>query len=237
MSTNPPAPTTTPSISQREQTILTTFLLPRATLPHILPLTQFTKLFPQPHQSNPQIKHLYRHLQSTRSTLLDRVQKTIELEVLQGKRQRARANKSALIHIHKQNTLHANTQKVDEVDIGIELFGTTVNHEPIIPLKELLAQMEDAVQELAEEERRLEEMCKSILKDMQEAVGDLSDLRYGKFSTQGIEGKVIDQLRNLAQTCDGIIAEKDGIEDDDDEDDEENDDVDTEMEDGNETVS
>lgn len=88
--------------------------------------------------------------------------------------------------------------------VGIELFGTS-NFEPVMPLGELLAQMEDAVEELAEEERRLEEECNKMMKEMQDWVGGLSDLIYGKFSTPGIEGKVIEQLDNLEETCERVL--------------------------------
>ena len=88
--------------------------------------------------------------------------------------------------------------------VGVELFGAN-NSEPIMPLGELLAAMENAVEDLVEEERRLESECNQKMKVMQEWVGGLSDLIYGKFSTQGIETKVVEQLENLTETCERVL--------------------------------
>lgn len=88
--------------------------------------------------------------------------------------------------------------------VGVELFGAS-NSEPIMPLEELLASMENAVEDLVEEERRLESECNRKMKVMQELVGGLSDLIYGKFSTQGIEENVVEQLENLTETCERIL--------------------------------
>lgn len=71
-----------------EQTILSTFLLAPSPLPTILPLAQFTALFPRSEQSSPEIKRLYRSLQHRRALVTDSVAQNIEEEVKRGKGQR-----------------------------------------------------------------------------------------------------------------------------------------------------
>ena len=199
MSTNSTQSFTT---TRTEHKILTSFLLSRAPLTDILPLTHFIALFPAKRRQNTQIKLLYRHLQAQRTSVLDRVEKNIEFEVLQGKRQRKRVLQS--LRSQKNNTNGENISA--ETMAGVELFGTA-NYEPIIPLKELLAMMEDAVEEVAAEERRLEAECDALLGEMQGWVGDMSDLIYGKFGVQGIESKVMEQLENLTETCERVLED------------------------------
>lgn len=81
-----------------ETTILSTFLLPPAPLPSLITLQAFTSLFPRPEQSSPQIKALYRDLQSQRARLADSVARNISAEVKRGNTQRrlvARARRQA----------------------------------------------------------------------------------------------------------------------------------------------
>ena len=77
-----------------------------------------------------------------------------------------------------------------------------------MPLGDLLTAMENALEDLVEEERRLESECDRKMNVMQEWVGGLSDLIYGKFSTQGIESKVVEQLENLTETCERVLEEE-----------------------------
>ncbi|KAF8454543.1 hypothetical protein BGX38DRAFT_1172297 [Terfezia claveryi] len=134
----------------------------------------------------------------SRTQTISRVKKNIDLEVSQSKRQVQRLRQS-------NSASGSNTQGLTrDVMVGVELFGTS-NSEPVMPLAELLVQMEDTVEEFAEEERRLEEECDKMMKEMQEWVGGLSDLIYGKFSTAGIESKVTEQLENLEETCERVL--------------------------------
>lgn len=51
----------------------------------------------------------------------------------------------------------------------------------------------------------LDKECETILEELKMTVGDLSDLRYGKFSNVGIDGKVISDLENLHDTCERVL--------------------------------
>lgn len=68
-----------------ESTILTNFLLRPAQLPSITTLAQFTSFFPSAQQSSPEIKRLYRSLQSQRATLTDAITNNIAVEEKRGK--------------------------------------------------------------------------------------------------------------------------------------------------------
>lgn len=71
-----------------EYSILSSFLLSRASLQDIISLRQFTELFPKAVRSNPQIKLLYAELQLQRSKTCDRVKKNIQFETRLGVKQR-----------------------------------------------------------------------------------------------------------------------------------------------------
>lgn len=51
----------------------------------------------------------------------------------------------------------------------------------------------------------LDKECETILEELKMTVGDLSDLRYGKFSNVGIDGKVVSDLENLHDTCERVL--------------------------------
>ena len=87
-SSNPYDPNTTSTPSTTESRILETFLLHPSPLPIIIPLPQFTTLFPKAQQSHPQIRTLYRALQLQRNLDLETVRANIEREIARGVKQR-----------------------------------------------------------------------------------------------------------------------------------------------------
>lgn len=68
-----------------EISILANYLLVPAQLPAIISLREFTGLFPRAQQSSPQIRKLYRDLQTQRNNLIDDVASNIEDEAKRGK--------------------------------------------------------------------------------------------------------------------------------------------------------
>lgn len=68
-----------------ESTILANYLLVPAQLPAIISLKEFTDLFPRAQQSSPQVKRLYRDLQTQRNALIDAVASNIENEARRAK--------------------------------------------------------------------------------------------------------------------------------------------------------
>ena len=71
-----------------ESQILSTFILPPASIRSFISLSSFTKLFPQPSRKNPQIAYLYRELQHQRGLIVDQIERNIAAEVRAGEKQR-----------------------------------------------------------------------------------------------------------------------------------------------------
>lgn len=61
--------------------------------------------------------------------------------------------------------------------------------------------MEDAIGELEEDLRRLEEEEATLLASLQQTVGNLSDLRYGRLGSSQLPEQVLDGLVDLQETC------------------------------------
>lgn len=85
-----------------------------------------------------------------------------------------------------------------------QLFGAA-STEPKLPLKQLLQAMTAAADDLDAEFQGLDKECETMLDELKMAIGDLSDLRYGKFSNVGIDGKVVSDLENLHNTCERVL--------------------------------
>lgn len=59
--------------------------------------------------------------------------------------------------------------------------------------------------DLDAEFKDLDKECETMLEELKVTIGDLSDLRYGKFGNVGIDGKVITDLKSLHHTCDMVL--------------------------------
>lgn len=99
-----------------ELTILANYLLVPAQLPTLISLKEFTELFPNAQRSSPQIRKLYRDLQTQRNGIIDHVGSNIEDEAKRGKllrREIRRARREA-----------ENPEHDDEVDIERAVCAT-----------------------------------------------------------------------------------------------------------------
>lgn len=76
------------AMAPTETKILSDYLLVPAQLPAIISLQEFTELFPRSLQSSPQIRNLYRDLQTQRNAVVDSVAAEIEAEAKRGKAMR-----------------------------------------------------------------------------------------------------------------------------------------------------
>lgn len=65
--------------------------------------------------------------------------------------------------------------------------------------------MTAAADDLDAEFRDLDKECEMILGELKVTIGDLSDLRYGKFANVGIDGKIVSDLENLHNTCERVL--------------------------------
>ncbi|KAH0558483.1 hypothetical protein GP486_004859 [Trichoglossum hirsutum] len=193
-----------------ESQILSTFLLPPASVRTLVSLSSFTNLFPQAQRKNPQIPYLYSELHHQRGLVVDQIKRNIAGEVKKGEAQRR-----AVVKARRRDQLNeANLlgeHDGEERYMEVELFGQTSNLPPhrTHTLASIIPEMESAATDLEAELRALEEDSEDVLARIRATVGDLSDLRYGKFEKQvggdNIAEVVLEELRNLEWVCEGLL--------------------------------
>ncbi|KAK5661453.1 hypothetical protein OQA88_11354 [Cercophora sp. LCS_1] len=177
-----------------EAKILNNYLVLPAQLPTILSLEEFIAFFPRQLQGSPQIRSLYRDLQAQRNAVVDSVAKRIEAQVKKGKLLRRE-----VIAAKRQ----AESRDYDpEIEVERMLFGAPSDLEaPKHTVSSILPGLEDAISELEGELRRLEEEESTLLASVQQTVGNLSDLRYGRLGNSQLPEQVLDGLVDLQETC------------------------------------
>lgn len=177
-----------------ETTILTHYLTVAAKLPTIITLEQFTSYFPRSQQSNPQIRSLYRHLQHERNATVEKVLANIAHEENRAKairREAARARREA-----------ADDEPDAELEVERALFGTVFGGTPRHDLDTLIPEMDSAVASIEADIQTLEAEEAALRDAIQQTVGGLSDLRYGRLSNQRLPDEVIQGLKTLQAQCD-----------------------------------
>ncbi|KAG7294378.1 hypothetical protein NEMBOFW57_004449 [Staphylotrichum longicolle] len=176
-----------------EHTILTNYLLLPAQLPSIISLQEFIALFPRQLQSSPQIRTLYRDLQSQRNAIVDAVAEQIEEEAKHGK-----AMRRAVIRSKREAEMQ---EQDDEVEIERMLGNWADPQNPKHTLASVLPDMEGAIGELEAELQLLEEEEAALLASVRQTVGAMSDLRYGRLANSQLPQQVLDGLGNLEEIC------------------------------------
>jgi len=177
-----------------EATILSTFLLPPAPLTSIISLKAFSELFSRS-QRSPHVRLLYRDLQHQRAQITDAVAHNIAAEVKRGNAQRravVRARRAAEVE-----------DGDDEVEVENALFGQTSSLSVSKPhtLVSILPELENAVEDIEDEIRRLEEETEALLEDIRGTVSGLSDLRYGRLANGQLKEQVLEGLHRLENAC------------------------------------
>ena len=186
-----------------ESSILSNFLLSPAPLPTLMSLQQFTELFPKRLRSHPHIRALYRELQEIREHDMDLVNGNIDKEVHQGESQKAELRKS--IAKTGVDGLTSNDQR--EMDMDVQLFGQTSSTSDYHSASSLLDAMEKACSDIGHQVAEMDEEATLILSKLNNTVGDLSDLRYGKMqgpagtSGEDMVNEAIRGLSNLEDAC------------------------------------
>ncbi|KAF7895578.1 uncharacterized protein EAF01_009540 [Botrytis porri] len=176
-----------------EQKILTTFLLPPASLPQIISLASFTLLFPRAVQSSPAIRTLYRDLQHQRAQIIDNVSKAIEQEVRRGS-----AMERAVVRRRR-----GDERVIEDDEVGIERALSNSAQISNLPsshphsLHSILPPLEAAVEDLEDEIARIDAETEELLNEMKNTVGGLSDLRFGRLANSGIRGQVLEGLERV----------------------------------------
>lgn len=202
-----------------EAQILSSFLITPASLPTLLPYPKFLSLFPKATHSNPQIKTLYRELQHQRNLDIELVEENIEREVRRGRavlgglrravlRDRERGARRGLNHDGTQGNEEIDAADAMEIDIDSSLFTQAANLDVVKPhsLETLLPEMESAVNALEAEIEAIEARREALLEEMKATVGELSDLRYGKFAravsgSGTVKDEVESGLKTLSDVC------------------------------------
>ncbi len=194
-----------PSTAATEAQILKSYLLNPASFPTIITLDEFTDLFPTNQQSHPQVKLLYRDLQFLRTVDTDLVEENIAKECRDGERQR-REMYQALHqqpHLSQKNSGQLNGDK--DIQVDEVLYGQTGS----VPKKKgghtkesLFNEMEETIRYLEVDGVVAKREADKLLGQVRETVGNLSDLRYGKFARvsgadNGVEEEVVKGLKGL----------------------------------------
>lgn len=204
-----------------EESILRGFLLPSAPLAAGLPFEQFKGFFPRPLQSNPKLEELYRELQQQRAIDIDDVKRNIDTEVKNGDQQRRemiRARKksqdSASKGVDRQELLKE--AQVGDPSAALSLRelipNQLLNRQPEKSLNQphtlenILPAMEQACESIEAEIEAMEKESEEVLADIKSTIGDLSDLRYGKFSrvsdnSSDLNEEVIQGLARIGELC------------------------------------
>ncbi|KAJ9295675.1 hypothetical protein DTO271G3_5698 [Paecilomyces variotii] len=187
-----------------EESILSNFLLSPAPLPTVISLQKFTELFPKRLRSHPQIRVLYRELQQLREQDMNLVNENIDKEVQRGERQKMELRRA--LSATGVDGISDGEQR--EMDMDVQLFGppSTKSPETLHTLSSLLSEMEAACSALEAEISATEKEAATTLADLHTTVGEMSDLRYGKFNkpagTAGdITGEAIKGLKSLEDAC------------------------------------
>ncbi|KAL6804625.1 Cnl2/NKP2 family domain-containing protein [Trichoderma sp. SZMC 28013] len=177
-----------------ESDILTNYLLQPAPLPSITTFNQFVLLFPRPLHNSPQLRSLYRDLQAQRNAVVDAVAASIQDEVKRGVVMRRE-----VLRLRKE----AEREDIDgEVEMERALFG----HESGLKsathsLNSVIPELEGAVGALEADIKRLEEEEAALQESIQQTIGGLSDLRYGKLANGKLRDEIVDGLKSLQEAC------------------------------------
>lgn len=97
------------------------------------------------------------------------------------------------------------TAQDDEVDIERALFHQTQNLPHSIPhsLHSIIPALSSAVEDLEDEIARLDTEAEELVAEMQNTVGGLSDLRYGRLANTGLRAQVLEGLERVEEAAGG----------------------------------
>ncbi|CAK7563184.1 MAG: hypothetical protein SEPTF4163_001046 [Sporothrix epigloea] len=203
-----------------EASILEQFLLAPSHLPTILPLDDFVLLFPRALQSSPQVRALYRDLQRQRNAVIDAVAAEIDDEVARGRILRRHALRARLRADAQEDTAGDDELLIERFvatsgpPIGTSGIGparrskTGVRGESSThTLSSIIPELDAAILELESEVQQLDEEEARLLSLVQQQVGSLSDLRYGRFANPQLRDQILDGLLNVRATCEQMTDE------------------------------
>lgn len=197
-----------------EAAILNNFLLAPSQLPAIITPHDFVAFFPRPQQSSSQIKTLYRDLQTQRNAVVDTVAANIENEA-----KRSKGLRRAVVRARRQAESQDYDQEI-EIERSVwlcksqdsmsqnwakyvkQLLGNASGiNGPKRDLQSVLPELESTVTDLESEIKRLEEEEAELRQTLNQTVGSMSDLRYGRLANSQLPEQVLESLSDLHATC------------------------------------
>ncbi|CAK7242735.1 MAG: hypothetical protein STHCBS139747_004234 [Sporothrix thermara] len=207
-----------------EFSILEQFLLAPSQLPTIVSLDDFVALFPRALQSSPQVRALYRDLQRQRSAVVDAVAADIEDEVARGRILRRHALRARLRADAQEDTAGDDELQIerfvaaagpgDGEDSGSSTSIGNVRRRTGVAgdssmhtLSSIIPELDAAIRDVTAEVQQLEEEEARLLAQVQQAVGNLSDLRYGRLANPQLRDQVLEGLQNVQATCERMTKE------------------------------
>ncbi|KOS22158.1 L-aminoadipate-semialdehyde dehydrogenase large subunit [Escovopsis weberi] len=178
-----------------ESDILTNYLLRPAPLPSIITFDHFRLLFPRQLQgSEAQLRSLYRDVQAQRNAVLDGVARNVAAEVERGAGMRK--------EVRRQRREAEREDYDGEIEMERALFGQDAGLRAARhSLPELVLELDGAVGALEADVERLEAEEAELKEDVQQLVGALSDLRYGRLANGQLREEVLDGLTSLREAC------------------------------------
>ncbi|TID24081.1 hypothetical protein E6O75_ATG02446 [Venturia nashicola] len=187
-----------------ESNLLTSFLLPPSPLPTILPLPKFTALFPPSLHSSPSIPTLYADLHSQRTTTITDIRKNILSESSRGS-----------LHLHhlrkarKPHNTHNTHNPLTEQENGEQEH---IQGKETHTLATLPPSLSTAIKSIQSEISLLEKELAQVIGEIRVTVGDLSDLRYGRFTkTPGASTELREEvLEAIGRVREGALGVGEG---------------------------
>ncbi|KAF1829983.1 hypothetical protein BDW02DRAFT_602078 [Decorospora gaudefroyi] len=183
----------------QEAKMLGDFLLGPAPLRDFMTLRDFTDIFPRAHRSNPAVQHIYRELQRLREKDMELVRRDIADEVSRSKQLR---REYARERRHLDGALVAGLDPV-ALEMEEELSGE--GRKKAHTLRTVYSDMDEACRSLEAQIAAIEQENRTVLADVQQVVGALSDLRHGRFapsaSGEDMGEQVMATLKRMEAVC------------------------------------
>ncbi|KAF5853949.1 hypothetical protein GGP41_006736 [Bipolaris sorokiniana] len=183
----------------QEAKILCDFLLTPAPLRDFITLREFTDIFPRAHRANPAVQDIYRELQRLRDKDIELVRRDIADEVKRSKQLRREYARE------RRQVDDAIVAGLDPIALQMEQELSGEGRKKPHTLWTVHSDIEEACQSLEAQIAEIEQQNRDVLREVQDVVGALSDLRHGRFpaSTSGdsLGEEVTVALRQLETVC------------------------------------
>ncbi|KAF2470704.1 uncharacterized protein BDR25DRAFT_261847 [Lindgomyces ingoldianus] len=186
-----------------EGAILADFLLAPAPLRNFMSLSQFTDIFPVAQRSNPAIKELYQELNRAREADIAHVRQSIKREV------KASEQLKRSITRDRQHADRAAVAGLDPVALGMEAeLSTHSQRGKPHTLPSICPLIREACDSVAVQVTDMELELQKVRAEVRDAIGGLSDLRYGHFPrSPGTDDELGDELLATLKRLESACAE------------------------------